>query len=203
MTSSTLTRPWRGVSAADRVAERRRRLLDAGLQLLGTRGIAGVGVGDVCAEAGLTKRYFYESFGSIEVFVDAVVEDVLERLTALVVPVLREHGPANPRPAALVLAEAMLDDPRLVRLLVVETHAGALMHYRARFIDRAIATWLATQFPGEEDADVVLRRRFLAHACAGAIGELLAAFADGRLAMGPDQFVDWTLGFYEQLAAIR
>ena len=59
---AALPRPYRGVSATDRRDQRRQRLIDAGLQLFGTRGIAAVGIVDVCAEAGLTKRYFYENF---------------------------------------------------------------------------------------------------------------------------------------------
>src|SRR5438067_2419379 len=55
-------RSYGGVSAADRVAARREKLLDAALELYGTRGFISTGVKDLCREAGLTDRYFYESF---------------------------------------------------------------------------------------------------------------------------------------------
>lgn len=194
-----VTRPWRGVSAADRVAERRRRLVEAGLELIGTRGAAAVGVADVCTEAGLTKRYFYESFGSIDALIDAVVDDALDRLSGIVVPTLAASGPLDPRPAAFALAEAVLSDRRLVRLLVVETQSGPLVRYRVQLVDRAVETWLATLYPPRDEGAGV-RRRFLAYACAGAVGELATAWIDGRLDIGLDQLVDWAFELYERLA---
>ena len=58
--------PYGGVSAGARVAARRARLLAAGLELFGTQGYLRTTIDQVCAEAGLTKRYFYESFRSCE-----------------------------------------------------------------------------------------------------------------------------------------
>ena len=62
---AALSRAYRGVSATDRRDQRRQRLIDAGLQLFGTRGIAAVGIVTSAPETGLTKRYFYENFASI------------------------------------------------------------------------------------------------------------------------------------------
>ena len=62
-----------GVSAGVRVAARRDRLLAAGLELFGTQGYQRTTIEQVCAEAGLTKRYFYESFRSCEELLGAVV----------------------------------------------------------------------------------------------------------------------------------
>ena len=55
-------RPYRGVEAAERLAERRRRFLEAGLDLLGGPRPAELTVRGICSQAGLTPRYFYESF---------------------------------------------------------------------------------------------------------------------------------------------
>jgi AcrR family transcriptional regulator len=59
-------RAFRGVPAEERKRERRDRLLEAGLQLFGTRVYHHVTVRDVCAGAKLTERYFYESFPNLE-----------------------------------------------------------------------------------------------------------------------------------------
>ena len=61
-TGRTPARAYGGLSAGERVAARRERLLDAALELYGTRGFLATGVKDVCRAAGLTDRYFYESF---------------------------------------------------------------------------------------------------------------------------------------------
>ena len=56
-------RPYRGVEAADRLADRRSRLLEAGLTILGSDADPSeLTVRGVCRQAGITARYFYESF---------------------------------------------------------------------------------------------------------------------------------------------
>ena len=97
-------RPYRGVSAADRRHQRREQLIEAGLQLFGTRGIAAVGIVDVCAEAGLTKRYFYENFASIDALAEAVFEHVTGNLVAVVAPAIEAGAGRDPRPALTVYA---------------------------------------------------------------------------------------------------
>src|SRR6202035_2219353 len=101
-------RPYRGVSATDRRQQRRQRLIDAGLQLFGTLGVAGVGIVDVCAEAGLTKRYFYENFASIDTLADAVFEYVTGNLVAAVAPAIEVGAGRDPRPALAAYACALL-----------------------------------------------------------------------------------------------
>lgn len=62
----SVTRSYEGRSAEDRRAERRTHLLEAGIRLIGRDGYAAASLNAICAEAGLTKRYFYESFDSVE-----------------------------------------------------------------------------------------------------------------------------------------
>ncbi|MGH3557005.1 MAG: TetR/AcrR family transcriptional regulator, partial [Mycobacterium sp.] len=61
---ATSVRPYRGVEAGDRLADRRSRLLVAGLDLLGAsdQDMSELTVRGICRRAGLAVRYFYESF---------------------------------------------------------------------------------------------------------------------------------------------
>ena len=52
-------RRYRGVSEEARQAERRQRFVEAGLTVFGSRGYHSSTVRSICAEAGLTERYFY------------------------------------------------------------------------------------------------------------------------------------------------
>src|SRR3954468_17616405 len=61
-----------GSTLADRAAARRAALIEAGVELLGTEGAAGVTVRAVCRGAKLTERYFYESFDSRDALLRAV-----------------------------------------------------------------------------------------------------------------------------------
>jgi AcrR family transcriptional regulator len=51
-----------GATGEQRIAERRSKLIDAGMTLFGSPGSESVRVKDVVDQAGLTERYFYESF---------------------------------------------------------------------------------------------------------------------------------------------
>lgn len=81
-TKTSSARPYAGVDAADRLAARRVRLLEAGLDLLGADRpeVAGLTVRGICREAGLTVRYFYESFTDKDEFISAVFDRVIADL---------------------------------------------------------------------------------------------------------------------------
>ncbi|GAA3666841.1 TetR family transcriptional regulator [Lentzea atacamensis] len=61
-----MARAYGGVSPEQRRAERRSRLLQAGLALFTTTGFATTKITELCTEAGVSTRNFYEEFGSKE-----------------------------------------------------------------------------------------------------------------------------------------
>lgn len=65
-TEAVARRTYGGRSAADRRAERRERLMEAGLQLFGTEGYATSSIEKLCTHAGVSTRNFYEEFHSRE-----------------------------------------------------------------------------------------------------------------------------------------
>jgi AcrR family transcriptional regulator len=67
------------VPLEDRQALRQDELIAAGVQLLGDEGGPLLTVRAVCRKAGLTERYFYESFTDRDEFVRAVYDDVCAR----------------------------------------------------------------------------------------------------------------------------
>lgn len=78
-------RPYMGVSGEQRMAERRHRLVDAGIRIAGTRGCTELGVRTVCVEADLSHRYFYESFNCKDELLLAAYEQLQADLIASVV----------------------------------------------------------------------------------------------------------------------
>lgn len=116
-------RRYRGVSEEARQAERRQRFVEAGLSVFGTRGYHHSTVRSICAEAGLTERYFYESFSNSEdllcVVYDYVNQRIRERMLATLVDTPREVS--RIAYATLVaFLNTMRDDPRLAQILFVE-----------------------------------------------------------------------------------
>jgi AcrR family transcriptional regulator len=194
-------RPYRGVSATDRRDRRRQRLIDAGLQLFGTRGIAAVGIVDVCAEAGLTKRYFYENFASIDTLADAVFEHVTGNLVAAVAPAITAGAGRDPRPALTVYTRALLSDPRVVRLLAVESQAGPLRKYRDEFPTRAVELWFA--FAADDDAlPAPTEMRLKAYGFIGAALQIGIAWLDGQLPLTMDEVIDQLVDLFYRISGI-
>jgi AcrR family transcriptional regulator len=75
-----------GVSKEERRAERRARLVAAARKVYGEQGFRQASVKSLCVEAGLTERYFYESFSNSEELLLAayhsVIVELLDELTA-------------------------------------------------------------------------------------------------------------------------
>jgi AcrR family transcriptional regulator len=180
------------------VAVRRQKLLDAGLELFGTRGIAATGVGDICDQAGLTKRYFYESFQTIDELAVAVFDQVTGRLAEQIAPAIIAGGGRDPRPALTAHAHALLGDPRIVRLLAIESRTAALAQRRAGFARRAVDLWF-TNTAGQDDA-VDPRLRLRAYAYAGAIAEVGLASINGELELTAEQVIDELVGLFHRIA---
>jgi AcrR family transcriptional regulator len=198
---AAVPRPYRGVSAADRRSQRRQQLIDAGLQLFGTRGIAAVGIVDVCAEAGLTKRYFYENFASIDALAEAVFEHVTGNLVAVVAPAIEAGAGRDPRPALTVYTRALLSDPRVVRFLGVESQSGPLKKYRDGFPTRAVELWFA--FAAEDDAlPPAQELRLRAYGFIGAAQQIGLAWLDGHLPLTIDEVIDQLVDIFYRISDI-
>jgi AcrR family transcriptional regulator len=116
-------RRYRGSSAQERRAARREALIRAAILVYGERGYRNATVKAVCDAAGLTERYFYESFANSEV----LLAESYQAVTGLLLKTLEEVGAATPGKAGdrvrAILAcyfEALAGDPRSARLFLVE-----------------------------------------------------------------------------------
>jgi len=192
---SSPTRSWRGVSAEDRRVERRAALIEAGLEVIGTQGWANTTVRGVCRQAGLTERYFYESFSDHEALLLAVYEHVLvegiERVLAGASQASRDiRGTARAGVAAAV--EFLTDDPRKGRVLILEATANETLQRRRQEAIRAQAALLsefAKDFFGDAAPDP-MDARLTALAMVGALAEVGAAYLDGSLEVSRERLID-------------
>lgn len=88
MTDYGVHRPFRGVSAERRRAERRDKLVEAAIELIATQGLAGTKIKDVTDRAGVSPRYFYESFPDLETLLLTMVDDLIGKVIAAIPPAL-------------------------------------------------------------------------------------------------------------------
>lgn len=196
--SSPVTRPFRGVSAPERRQIRRRQLVEAAFELAGTRGAASLGVGEVCAAAGLTKRYFYESFASIDELSAAVVDHAIDVMVARTEPFQPGAGGGSVHAAIKAFIDGLLDDRRLARILITETQSGDLSRYRSRIVEVGVASLLPLDRMA--DTESFDRRRFIAYAQIGALGEICLAWHEGAVAMDRDELVDHLVDLFARIA---
>jgi AcrR family transcriptional regulator len=124
MTEQTIpARPYRGLSSEERRAQRRSQLIQAAIEVYGESGYRQATIKAVCAAAGLTERYFYESFANSE-------ELLVESFNAVTNMVHKEisaaghaaHAGREERIAAMLHAyfSALKKDPRSARVFLVE-----------------------------------------------------------------------------------
>ncbi|MGW4124816.1 TetR/AcrR family transcriptional regulator [Nocardia sp. NPDC004711] len=195
-------RIYGGMSAAERRARRRRQLFEAGLDLFSQRGIAAVTISEICNKAGLIKRYFYEQFDSMDQFVDELMEDLMREQLAVEPP--GKPGPQRLRSRLRMSMEAISEDPRLARFVIVETFGatGSLTRLRQSIIHRSVETLLS-----ELDVDASgpvdrLRMEMSAYALAGAYGELVLAWVEGDVQASSEDMVNYLAELFESAADI-
>ncbi|SFD72115.1 TetR/AcrR family transcriptional regulator [Massilia yuzhufengensis] len=120
---TTSSRSYRGLSQEARRADRRARLVAAAIAVYGERGYHQATVKAVCDAAGLTERYFYESFANSEALLidsfDAVVHSVLGQITRAA----QDAGRGRiTRSRAMLHAyfESLQNEPQSARVFLVE-----------------------------------------------------------------------------------
>ncbi|MFC0040776.1 TetR/AcrR family transcriptional regulator [Actinomadura rayongensis] len=116
-------RRYRGMDGPERQAARRASLLAAGLELFGTVGYVATTVEAVCREAGLAKKYFYESFADREALMLAIYDDAVRRGQEAALVAVAGAGPTIEERIAAGLGaviRALGTDPRVTRLVFRE-----------------------------------------------------------------------------------
>lgn len=191
-----LVRPWRGVSPEQRVAERRERLLAAALEVFTSRGYAAARVSDVCAQAGLTQRYFYESFADKETALVVLAQEIVADFVTAAGPWL--EGAAGGSDDAIdelarAVVRSLTDDPRRARILFVEVVgvSPALEDIRRTVIAGLVeVTRTAVAGAYGDWARASLEIELIARSLVGAAQELLIAYIRGELPITQDELAE-------------
>jgi AcrR family transcriptional regulator len=116
-------RGYGGRSAAQLQLERRARLVASGLDLFATHGYAHCRIEQLCAQAKVTTRHFYEEFESREALLAAVYDMVIAHTRTAVLTALQnaEDGAENRiKKAIKAFVHAYTDNPRYARIACIE-----------------------------------------------------------------------------------
>ncbi|GGD01852.1 TetR/AcrR family transcriptional regulator [Halopseudomonas salina] len=116
-------RRYRGSAVEQRKAQRRQQLIDAAIRVYGENGYRHSGVKQVCDAAGLTQRYFYESFAHSDELLIASYEQAARWMREDNMAAAEAAG-ADPvvRSRAMLLAyfQRLKENPTIARLLLIE-----------------------------------------------------------------------------------
>lgn len=153
---ATKERQFKGMSLSERKLARREKLIEAGFESYGTHGFFSVTVKDICSEAKLTERYFYESFKKSEDLFQTIFLQLIEQLQQTVMTGVMQAAPdpKNMIRSGLTAIFSMLkDDPRVARIiyvdamLVQELHNHATIHETMGRFDRLIHSFVTLMLP--------------------------------------------------------
>jgi AcrR family transcriptional regulator len=204
---TTAKRAYGGIPATERQADRRARLIEASLDIVGADGPRALTVTRLCRSAGLNERYFYESFTDVPAVLvaasDLVAQTIADRiLTALAAA---EEQPRARATAAIGAAvDVLADDPRMGVLFLqsaaVEELAARRTELAHTFVEllksQALAA-LRIQTTPEVDSWAT----FVATHLFGGVLETIGAWIRGDLELTREQLVERNVDLFLAVGA--
>ncbi|MGA9698448.1 MULTISPECIES: TetR/AcrR family transcriptional regulator [Acinetobacter] len=154
--SKTKERQFKGLSLTERKQARREKLIEAGIEAYGTHGFFAVTVKDICNEAKLTERYFYESFKKSDELFQTIFLKLIDQLQHNVMQAIMQAS-TDPRKmiesGLTALLTTLKDNPGMARIiyidamLVQELHNQATIHETMLRFDRMIHAFVMLMMP--------------------------------------------------------
>jgi AcrR family transcriptional regulator len=197
-------RPYGGVEAPERFALRRRRLLDAGLELLGgSDDPPELTVRAICSAAGISARYFYEGFTDKDGLVADVFDSVIADIAATTQAAVAAAPPKEQNRAGITnLVRTIANDPRIGRLLFNPALSNqVLARKRAElgdFFALLSGQHVTTAYRVPENALV----KTLAHFVVGGVGQTISAWVTKDIDMEPEEVVDQLVSILDALDSL-
>lgn len=185
-------RTYGGLTAEQRTAARRERLIDAGIEVIGTDGYRSASVRGVIRASGLGERYFYENFSDLDDLLVAIAERIHDEVMAetLLAVVGAGDDPLDQiRTGIDAFVRAITRDPRKARIKLLEmSGAGEAVQQRRREGMRAVAEVIALRAPRIEDSRG-LDQKTIALGLVGAVNELIIDWFTGGASDDIDRLV--------------
>lgn len=188
-------RRYGGRDPQERRDVRRRRLLDAGLELFATQGYNHTTVTDLCRTAGVATAHFYELFDGRETLLRAVYDEVVDAARAAVLEAIVAAPPdaaERSRSGLAAFCRVLLSDPRRARIQCIEVVgvSPALEKHRRSVIHSYVALLVAQLDEIRASRGVPVPDGGTAASSAGPAAEILATALVGGV---NEAMIDWLL----------
>lgn len=195
MDGMTPPRPYRGVAAPQRMAERRRRFLEAGLELLGATSDE-LTVRAICRQSGIATRHFYEAFADKDEFVAAVFDSVIDEIARTTQAAVAAVPFEQQNTAGITnLVQTIGDDTRVGRLLFDARLSNPVLVRRRAELGGVFAALAGRHLQTALHRDDNPRIRAVAHFVVGGVSQTLSGWLAGAIDLTRDELI-------EQLAAV-
>ena len=188
-------RSYGGKTATERASERRERLIDATIGVLADGGEARATMTAICAGAGLTERYFYESFTNLDEAMLAAFDHVCNEILGLAERVV-EATPGTPEQRVHAVMQTFVDlvvaEPQKGKVAVLQTGAGSALRARRNELIEVFADFVAREADelyGEATWPEERARLFGVVYIAG-FAELVDAWLNGDVEQTPAELVE-------------
>jgi AcrR family transcriptional regulator len=186
------------VSAEDRRTQRRAQLLDACLDVVGDAGVDGTTVDAIVERAGLSKRYFYESFADRHDVLAEAFDELMGRVRRqLVATVAEPDSTRRLRAMVATLVRALAEDRRGARLYVEAGRSPVAESRRHRAFDEFSDLVVEALFDVSSDDP---RVRATALLIVAGTTDVLARWLAGDLALDEAEVVDLIASIGERLS---
>ncbi|MEZ0350624.1 TetR/AcrR family transcriptional regulator [Mycobacterium sp. pR1184] len=195
-------RDYDGKTATERVAERRARLVDAGIELFGELGYAGTSIRAVLRRAGLRDRYFGESFADLDALLAAVYDQLIEEEVSECRAAIDATAGGSQGARAMIdsLSRGLDGNPGHARIKLREVFSGGPMVAVQRQEGlRKLARLVADLLPAVQGVDD-RRRLLLGVGVVSAADAYLLAWLDGELGVTRDDVVDLVTQVFDSVA---
>lgn len=196
--NSPVVRPYQGASAQARIQQRRQQLMDIGFEAMASEEWRSMSINQLCRLAGLNKRYFYESFASLEDVATAVTEDLSSKVVYIAFTKAAEATQAKlsnlevSQKVMKAVVEYLTGDPRRARVLFGEVADNPVAKANRRRIINNLATAVSSyghiHYKAGEQTDPIAS--LVSCVLVGGTIEAILNWLDGDIAMTREQFID-------------
>lgn len=189
-------RLWQGQTPDAREADRRHRLVEAGLELVGTQGVTALTMRAACREAAVGPRYFYDLFATREELLEAVYDETVGRIREPILSAVAAAAGEDDVVAAIragfETAVAVVEgDPRLGRILFRESAADNTLRPRSQAaMPEFVLTAVAQVLPESVDQLRGAAGGWTLIGFSAALFSLFLAWSEGVRHTSREEFID-------------
>lgn len=193
---------YSGLDSAERTRRRRTALLAAALELFAAQGYPATSVKQVCRQAGLTERYFYESFRDRHACLVTLYRELAEQMRIATTTAIEESYDSDldevTRQALSAFVDYLTCDPRRAHVVLLEAvGASAELEERRHAVLQDFAELVTTIWLGQ--ATPTTPQRLSAIGLVGAVNHLLVDWLHRGQQETQEELVDTCVALFSAI----